>query len=54
MRVNRFCSARRAFCLEGDLGYCEDSLFGSYRQAVRHLRTMTAATALVPSGAPSR
>ena len=27
----------RAFCLESELGYCEDSLVGSYRQAVRHL-----------------
>jgi fatty acid desaturase len=44
----------RAFCLEGDFGYCEDSLVGSYRQAVRHLRAMAAATALMPSGAASR
>ena len=26
----------RAFCIESDLGYCEDSLVGSYRQAIRH------------------
>jgi fatty acid desaturase len=39
----------RAFCVESDLGYCEDSLIGSYRQAVRHLRAMAAPTALVPS-----
>jgi fatty acid desaturase len=32
----------RAFCIESDLGYCEDSLVGSYRQAVRHLRAVTA------------
>lgn len=25
----------RAFCIESDLGYCEDSLIGSYRQALR-------------------
>jgi fatty acid desaturase len=41
----------RPFCIERDLGYCEDSLVGSYRQAVRHLRAPAAATALVPRGA---
>ena len=41
----------RAFCIESDLGYCEASLVGSYRQAVRHLRAVAAATALVPKGA---
>ena len=41
----------RAFCIESDLGYCEESLVGSYRQAVRHLRAVAAATALVPGGA---
>ena len=41
----------RAFCIESDLGYCEDSLVGSYRQIVRHLRAVAAATALVPRGA---
>jgi fatty acid desaturase len=40
----------RAFCIESDLGYCEDSLIGSYRQIVRHLR-VAAATAIVPKGA---
>jgi fatty acid desaturase len=38
----------RAFCIESDLGYCEGSLFGSYRQTVRHLRAVAGATALVP------
>jgi fatty acid desaturase len=38
----------RAFCLHGGFGYCEDSLIGSYRQAVRHLRVVPVATALVP------
>ncbi len=28
----------RTFCLENDLGYCETSLVGSYRQTIRHLR----------------
>jgi fatty acid desaturase len=28
----------RAFCLDNNLGYCEDSLTGSYRQTIRHLR----------------
>src|ERR1039457_5887821 len=41
----------RAFCIESDLGYCEESLGGSYRQAVRHLRAAAAATVLVPGGA---
>jgi len=41
----------RAFCIESGLGYCEDSLVGSYRQAVRHRRAEVAATALVPRGA---
>ena len=27
----------RAFCVDSDLGYCEDSLLGSYRQAVHAL-----------------
>jgi fatty acid desaturase len=40
----------RAFCIESGLGYCEDSLVGSYRQAVRHLRAVAATTALVPRG----
>ena len=37
----------RPFCIESGLGYCEDTLLGSYRQIVRHLRT-GATTALVP------
>ena len=41
----------RAFCIESDLGYCEDSLVGSYRQAVLHLREVAATTALVPGRA---
>jgi fatty acid desaturase len=41
----------RPFCIESDLGYCEDSLVGSYRQVVRHLRAVVATTALVPGGA---
>jgi len=28
----------RTFCVNSDLGYCEDSPIGSYRQALRHLR----------------
>ncbi len=38
----------RAFCIESDLGYCEDSLIGSYRQALRHLQADTLAA--VPVG----
>jgi fatty acid desaturase len=41
----------RNFCEVSDLGYCEDSLIGSYRQTFCHLRTTTVVTALVPSGA---
>jgi fatty acid desaturase len=41
----------RAFCIETGLGYCEDSLVGSYRLTVRHLRAVAAATMLVPRGA---
>jgi fatty acid desaturase len=35
----------RPFCLQSGLGYCEDSLVGSYRQAVRHLGAVAAAAA---------
>jgi fatty acid desaturase len=41
----------RAFCIESDLGYREDGLVGSYRQAARHPNAVAAATALVPGGA---
>ena len=42
----------RAFCVESDLGYSEDSLIGSYRQALRHLSAVpSVAAALVPAGA---
>jgi fatty acid desaturase len=41
----------RAFCIESGLGYCEDSLISSYRQAARHSRAVVAPTALVPRGA---
>jgi len=44
----------REFCIESDLGYCEDSLIGSYRQAVRHMRPVAPATALMHSGATGR
>ncbi|MGA8295767.1 MAG: acyl-CoA desaturase [Acidimicrobiales bacterium] len=37
----------RAFCIESDLGYCEDSLIGSYRQALRHLQADTLVGVLV-------
>ncbi len=35
----------RAFCIESDLGYCEDSLVGSFRQILRHLRDEAATAA---------
>jgi len=41
----------RAFCIESDLGYCESSLVGSYRQTVHHLRDVASATPLAPRGA---
>ena len=40
----------RAFCIESDLGYCEDSLVGSFRQAVRHLREVAADAVPVATG----
>ena len=36
--LSRAQSIVRTFCLENDLTYCEDSLTGSYRQTIRHLR----------------
>jgi fatty acid desaturase len=35
----------RAFCADNDLGYCEDSLAGSYRQTIRALRAGALASA---------
>jgi fatty acid desaturase len=35
----------RAFCADNDLGYCEDSLTGSYRQTIRSLRVGALAAA---------
>ena len=43
----------RGFCLRSDLGYCEDSLIGSYRQAVRHLSAAPAVAAPVPVPVPA-
>jgi fatty acid desaturase len=41
----------RAFCLDNNLGYREDSLIGSYRQTVRSLRrAVVAGVAPVPAG----
>jgi len=37
----------RTFCIENDLGYCEDGLVGSYRQAICFLSTEAAVAALV-------
>jgi fatty acid desaturase len=41
----------REFCLVGDLGYCEDSFVGSFRQIIRHLGEAGAASSFAPSGA---
>lgn len=39
----------RAFCVDSGLGYCEESLFGSYRRTIRHLRAVgNAASVLEP------
>jgi fatty acid desaturase len=46
--LGRAQSIIRAFCIESDLGYCEGSLVGSYRQTFRHLRAAATPTALVP------
>jgi fatty acid desaturase len=41
----------RAFCLDNNLGYREDSLIGSYRQTVRSLRrVVVSGVAPVPAG----
>jgi len=40
----------RTFCIESDLGYCEDTLVNSYRKAARHSRAVVAPTALAPKG----
>jgi fatty acid desaturase len=39
----------RSFCTEGDLGYCEDSLVGSFRRILCHLHAAAVVTALVPT-----
>ncbi|MGA8724891.1 MAG: acyl-CoA desaturase [Acidimicrobiales bacterium] len=49
--LSRAQSIIRAFCLESNLGYREDSLVGSYRQIVSNLRAVAAGTALIPVGA---
>jgi fatty acid desaturase len=49
--LSRAQSMIRAFCIESNLGYCEESLVGSYRQAVRHLRAVAAGTTPVPTDA---
>jgi fatty acid desaturase len=43
----------RAFCIESDLGYCEDTLLGSFGQIIRHLHTVALATELEPLGTTS-
>ncbi len=40
----------KAFCLDNNFGYCEDSLFGSYRQTIRHLQAAVVNTAESISG----
>ncbi len=40
----------RAFCLDNNLGYHEDSLIGSYRQTIRSLRgTVVASVGRMPA-----
>jgi fatty acid desaturase len=36
--LSRAQSIVRTFCVDNDLGYCEESLTGSYRHTIRHLR----------------
>ena len=38
----------RTFCIESGLGYCEDSLISSYRQAALHAGAAVTPTALLP------
>jgi fatty acid desaturase len=42
--LRRAQSLVRAFCADNDLTYHQDSLIGSYRQALRHLDTVGAGT----------
>jgi fatty acid desaturase len=39
----------RDFCVASDLGYCEDSLIGSFRQIIHHMGVLGAACVLAPS-----
>lgn len=39
----------KPFCAEESLGYCEDSLFGSFRQIIRHLDAMAVSASVQPS-----
>jgi fatty acid desaturase len=41
--LRRAQSIIRSFCLESGLGYCEESLVGSFRQIVHHLRATSEA-----------
>ena len=43
--LSRAQSIVKAFCLDNDLSYCEDSLTGSYRQTIRSLRAGALAAA---------
>ena len=44
----------RAFCLENNLGYEEDTLIGSYRQTLRSLRGVVAGgMPRLPAGVPA-
>ena len=37
----------KPFCVESGLGYCEESLLGSYRRTIRHLRSVGEAASLL-------
>jgi fatty acid desaturase len=43
--LSRAQSIVRTFCADNDLGYCEESLTGSYRHTIRHLRAGALAAA---------
>ncbi len=51
--LRRAQSIVRPFCIAEGFGYCEDTLVGSFRQALQHLRTPAATTPLASELAAS-
>jgi fatty acid desaturase len=51
--LRRAQSIVRPFCIANGFGYCEETLVGSFRQALQHLRTQAATTPLASGLAAS-